>query len=284
MTQSVTRTWLITGVSSGLGHSLAETVLARGDVVAGTVRTLKDKETFEAAAPDRALGFLLDVTDTKAVEQTVAAVEDATAGVDILVNNAGYCLVGAIEEASMTEIRAQFDVNVFGAIAVIQAVLPFMRRRRAGHIVNISSISGLAAWAGTGIYCASKFALEGATQTLAQEVGVLGIKVTNIEPGGIRTDFAGRSLAHTDRIIDDYNSTAHDSRRIIAEHLGHEPNDPKKVAQAVVKIVDSPHPPLHLLLGHDAMYYVGKSLGAFQSEMAEWSSLTFDTGFDESND
>lgn len=284
MTQSVTRTWLITGVSSGLGRSLAETALARGDVVAGTVRTLKDKEAFEAAAPDRALGFLLDVTDTKAVEQTVAAVEDATAGVDILVNNAGYCLVGAVEEASMTEIRAQFDVNVFGAIAVIQAVLPFMRGRRAGHIVNISSISGLAAWAGTGIYCASKFALEGVTQTLAQEVGVLGIKVTNIEPGGIRTDFAGRSLAHTDRIIDDYNDTAHDSRRIIAEHLGHEPNDPKKVAQAVLKIVDSEHPPLHLLLGSDAMYYVGKSLGAFQSEMAEWSSLTFDTGFDESND
>jgi len=284
MTQSVTRTWLITGVSSGLGRSLAETALARGDVVAGTVRTLKDKEAFEAAAPDRALGFLLDVTDTKAVEQTVAAVEDTTGGVDILVNNAGYCLVGAVEEASMAEIRAQFDVNVFGAIAVIQAVLPFMRGRRAGHIVNISSISGLAAWAGTGIYCASKFALEGATQTLAQEVGVLGIKVTNIEPGGIRTDFAGRSLAHTDRIIDDYNDTAHDSRRIIAEHLGHEPNDPKKVAQAVLKIVDSEHPPLHLLLGNDAMYYVGKSLGAFQSEMAEWSSLTFDTGFDESND
>ena len=283
MTQSVPRTWLITGVSSGLGQTLAEAALAHGDVVAGTVRTLEDKEPFEAIAPGRALGFLLDVTDTNAVEQTVAAVEEATAGIDILVNNAGYCLVGAVEEASMSEIRAQFDVNVFGAIAVIQAILPFMRGRHAGHIVNISSISGLAGWAGTGIYCASKFALEGVTQTLAQEVGVLGIKVTNIEPGGMRTDFAGRSLTHADRIIDDYDTTAHNSRRILAEHLGHEPSDPEKVAQAILKIVDSEPPPLHLLLGADAMFYIGKSLGAFQSEMAEWSALTFDTSFDEDN-
>ncbi len=278
------KTWLITGVSSGLGRALAEAALARGDRVAGTVRREADRTRFEALAPERALGALLDVTDQAAIKAVVTSVEERTGGIDILVNNAGYGLVAAIEEARPSEIRAQFDVNVFGAIAMIQAVLPFMRARRKGHIVNITSVSGLATWVGTGIYCASKFALEAIGETLASEVAPLGLKVTNVEPGGLRTDFTGRSLVETDTLIADYEATAHESRRTIAAHRGHEPGDPHKAAAAILTAVDSDDPPLHLLLGSDAMLYAGTKLGALQAELAKWAPLTFSIDCDDQDD
>ncbi len=273
--------WLITGVSAGLGKALARAALDRGDKVAGTVRSPEALAAFEALAPHRAFGVLLDVTDEARIHDVAAKAELATGGLDVLVNNAGYGLVGAVEEASLAETRAQFEVNVFAPLAMMQAVLPFMRKRRAGRIVNITSVSGVATWAGTGVYCASKFALEGLAQTLAQEVAELGIKVINVEPGGMRTDYAGRSLHQTRRIIDDYDGAARQARRILAEHGGHESGDPARVAQAILTVVDAETPPLQLLLGADAMHYATRQLARFQAEIGEWAALTMSTGFEE---
>lgn len=274
------RKWWITGVSSGLGQAIAAAALARGDIIAGTVRRDADLNAFEAQAPGRAFGFLLDVTDGAAVRETAAAVEERVGGIDVLVNNAGYGLIGAIEEASADEIRAQFDVNVFGAIGVIQSVLPFMRERRSGHILNVTSVSGLAPWRGTGIYGATKYALECIGQTLAEEVRPLGIKVTNVAPGGLRTDFATRSLTVCKAEIADYEPTAHLARNILSGHGGSEGGDPAKAALAVLKAVDTEEPPLHLLLGADALHYVGRKLGAFHAEIADWAPVTLSIGYD----
>ncbi len=273
--------WLITGVGSGLGKALAAAALARGDRVAGTARKPQDVAAFEASAPGRAFGYRLELTDASATGKVAAAAEAALGGIDVLVNNAGYGLVGAVEEASLSEIRAQFEVNVFAPIALIQAVLPAMRARRAGRIINISSVSGVATWAGTGIYCGSKYALEGVTQTLAQEVAELGIKVTNIEPGGMRTDYAGRSLRQTERVIDDYDGPARDARRILAAHGGHEPGDPARIAAAILKVADAETPPLQLLLGADAMLYATRDMARFQAEMGQWAAVSLSTAFPE---
>ncbi|MDR3507567.1 MAG: oxidoreductase [Caulobacteraceae bacterium] len=274
--------WFITGVSAGLGAALARAALDRGDKVAGAVRKAADLAAFEALAPGRALGFQLDITDEAAVHDAVAKAEAAMGGgIDILVNNAGYGIVGAVEETSLAETRAQFEVNVFGALAAMQAVLPFMRARRAGHIINVTSVSGLASWAGTGVYCASKFALEGLSETLAQEVAELGIKVTNVEPGGMRTDYAGRSLVLADKLIPDYDGLARQAKIILGDHAGHEPGDPAKVAAAILKIAALDAPPLHLLLGADAMFYATRKLGQLQAEIGQWAPLTLSTAFDE---
>ena len=281
MSESHTRIWWITGVSSGLGRAVAMAALRLGDHVAGTLRREEDRIAFEALAPGLAHGYLLDVTDHDAVHDTAKRIETDLGPIDILVNNAGYGLVGAIEEASMAEIRAQFDVNFFGAVAVIQAALPSMRARRAGRIINITSVSGLAPWLGTGIYGASKFAMECIGQTLAEEVGPLGIKVTNVEPGGLRTEFAGGSMSFTAREIEDYEATAHEARRIFTDHAGNEPGDPVKAAAAILHIAEAEEPPLHLLLGADALFYVGRKLGAFHAETARWAQLSLSTGFDE---
>ena len=273
--------WLITGVGSGLGRALAGAALARGDAVAGTVRAMADMAAFEAVAPGRTRGFRLDLADGAAIAAVAREAEDALGGVDVLVNNAGYGLVGAIEEASPDEIKAQFEVNVFGPLALIRAVLPAMRARRAGHIINITSVSGVATWAGTGVYCASKFALEGAALTLADEVAELGIKVTNIEPGGMRTDYSGRSLRHAAKTIDDYASVAHAARRILADHSGHEPGDPAKVAAAILKVVDAENPPRQLLLGADAVLYATRHMARFQAELGAWAPVSLSSGFAE---
>ena len=273
--------WLITGVGSGLGKALAAAALARGDRVAGTVRTAEAAAAFEALGPGCAFGFQLDLADTAAVGAVVAAAEAALGGVGVLVNNAGYGLIGAVEEASADEVARQFAVNVFGPLAAIQAALPFMRARRAGHIVNITSVSGHAAWAGTGIYCASKFALEGLGETLAQELAPLGIKVTNVAPGGLRTDYAARSMTVTERSIDDYGDTAHLSRRLLEAGAGSEKGDPARAAQAILKLADSEAPPLRLFLGTDALHYATRKYGQVQTEIGEWIELTTSIAFPE---
>jgi NAD(P)-dependent dehydrogenase (short-subunit alcohol dehydrogenase family) len=279
LNQSV-KTWVITGVSSGFGQALAQTVLARGDRVAGTVRTAAAKTAFEALAPGHAAGYLLDVTDEAAVHRTITAIEHEVGPIDVLINNAGYGLEGSVEATSLAEMRAMFDVNLFGAVAVLQAALPFMRARRAGHIVNITSMGGLSTWPGIGAYCSSKFALEGLSETLAQELAPLGIGLTIVEPGGFRTDFAGRSLAHAARTIDDYEQTAGNSRRILAEHGGHEPGDPHKAARAIIGAIEAERPPLHLLLGPDALLHVGEKLGRLVEEIGRWAVVSATTGFD----
>jgi len=271
--------WFITGVSSGLGRALAAAVLDAGDRVAGTVRSDGAKREFEAFAPGRAHGFVLDVRETAAIGETVRAAE-SLGGIDVLVNNAGYGLVGAVEEVSLAEARAQFDVNLFGPLALIQAVLPAMRQRGAGVIVNITSVSGLATWQGTGIYCASKFALEAVGETLAEEVAGLGIKVINVEPGGMRTDYASRSLTRAERKIAAYESTAHQSERILANHAGHESGDPAKMARAILAVARMDKPPRNLLLGADAVHYATRRMGALLAEIGHWAPLTLDTKFD----
>jgi len=270
---------MITGVSSGFGRAVAEAALALGDIVIGTVRTQDAKAAFEAIAPGRAVATILDVTDEAAVHAAVSAAEARTGGIDILVNNAGYGLVGGVEEASMAEIRAQFEVNVFGAIAVLQAILPFMRTRRAGRILNITSVSGLVGWPSLGIYSGSKFALEGICETLAQEVAPLGIKITMIEPGGFRTQFSKGSRVRTARTIDVYDATVGQSRRILADHAGHEKGDPAKAAQAILKIAAESAPPLRLLLGADALGHVDLKFAAQNAEIDAWRGLSQSTDF-----
>src|SRR5258708_23446323 len=223
--------WLITGVSGGLGREIARAALARGDTVAGTVRRAEDQAAFDALAPGRAHGLQLDLARAA---DAAAAVQGATrmlGSIDVLVNNAGYGVVGAVEEASLEEVGAQFEVNVFAAVAMIQAVLPAMRARRAGRIVNITSVSGIAVWAGTGVYCASKHALEAIGETLADEVAPLGVKVINVAPGGMRTDYAGRSLVRSTARIDAYDEgPAHQAETILADHAGGEGGEPAKGA------------------------------------------------------
>lgn len=272
--------WLITGVSSGLGAALARAALARGDWVAGTVRREADRAAFEALAPGRALGRVLDVTDTPALTAAVAAAEAASGGLDVLVNNAGLGLTGAVEETSLDEARAQFEVHLFAPLAAIKAMLPAMRARRAGRIINITSVSGLATWAGTGVYCASKFALEGLAETLGQEVAELGIRVTNVAPGGMRTDYAGRSLAAAAQRIEDYDGLARQAGIILAEHAGHEPGDPDRVAAAILRLADHPDPPAHLVLGADALGYAEQRMARLRAEMAAWREVALGVGFD----
>ncbi|HEX7759027.1 MAG TPA: oxidoreductase [Caulobacteraceae bacterium] len=272
------RAWFITGVSSGLGLALAKAVLAAGDTVTGTVRRESDRTAFEALDPERAIGLILDVRDEDAVHAAVHAAQARMGRIDVLVNNAGYGLIGTLEETSLAEMRAQFDVNVFGALCVIQAALPDMRARRAGTILTVTSVSGLAAWGGTALYCASKFALEGATQCLAQEVAELGIKVINIAPGGLRTDFAGRSLVQTQRSLDDYEGAGHFPRRVLSQGAGHENGDPAKAAAAILKILEAEVAPMHLLLGADAVHYATRSAGQLQHDLGEWIGLTTSIG------
>lgn len=276
----MTKTWLITGVSGGLGREIAQAALARGDIVVGTARKPEAADVFEALAPGRAHALVLDVTDEVAVGLGVAAAEALTGGIDILVNNAGYGLVGAVEEASLAEVRAQFETNVLGPLSMLKAVLPAMRARRSGRIINITSVSGLAAWAGTGVYCASKWALEGLTQTLAAEVAELGIKVVNVAPGGLRTDFASGSKTIVKTKIADYDGLARDAERIMADHAGHEPGDPAKAALAILSIADVDDPPLHLLLGEDALKYAGYAAAALQADIDAWKATTLSIGFD----
>ncbi len=273
------KAWMITGVSSGFGRAVAEAALGRGDTVVGTVRNETARAAFAALAPGHSLGMLLDVTDEAAVHATVKAAEEATGGIDIVLNNAGYGLVGAVEEATMAEIRAQFEVNVFGAVAVLQAVLPYMRARRAGRLINITSVSGLVGWPSLGIYSGSKFALEGICETLALEVAPLGIKVSMIEPGGFRTEFAKGSRIWTERLIEDYDPTVGQSRRILKEHAGHEIGDPAKVAAAILTVADAAEPPLRLLLGSDALGYMTDKMAQQKAEIEAWIQVTRGTDF-----
>ncbi|HPG88627.1 MAG TPA: oxidoreductase [Hyphomicrobium sp.] len=273
--------WVITGVSTGFGRALAEAVLAKGDSVTGTVRNDNAKQEFERLKPGSATAVLLDVTDAAAVHRVIKDIASVSGGIDVLVNNAGYGFEGAIEEATLDQVRHQFEVNVFGAVSVIQAALPDMRRRKSGHIVNITSMGGLAAFPGVGIYNGSKYALEGISQALAKEVQPLGIKVTIVEPGSFRTDWAGRSMVHVETKIADYEATAGTFRKSLAQRNGKQAGDPRKAAEAIIAAVEAEQPPLHLLLGPDALRLVGEKLGALQSEILKWAPLSGSTNFDD---
>ena len=271
--------WLITGVGAGLGKALAAQALARGDSVAGTARDAAVLKSFEQAAPGRAFGFQLDLRDDTQIVEVGTAAETALGGIDILVNNAGYGLVGAVEESSAAEVRDQFQVNVFGQLGMLRAVLPFMRARRAGLVINITSVSGLATWAGTGVYCASKFAMEAIGRTLAAEVAEFGIRVMNVAPGGMRTDYAGRSLIATAHEFPDYDGVARQAKLLLTSHAGGEAGDPDAVARAITNAMDAESPPLNLLLGADALHYATDEIARLQAEIEAWKHVTLSTAF-----
>ncbi|NVH71806.1 SDR family NAD(P)-dependent oxidoreductase [Paraburkholderia sp. JPY432] len=273
--------WFITGVSSGFGRSLAEAVLARGDKVVGTVRNETQIASFENLAPGRAHGLLLDVTDAAAVPRAVGQALERTGAIDILVNNAGYGLFGALEEVSDAQARQLFDTNVFGTVNVIRAVLPHFRARKRGHIVNFSSVAGVIGIAGCSFYCASKHAVEGLSESLAQELQPFGIGVTLVEPGGFRTNFAGGSLKWSENELPDYSETVGQIRRYMSSYHGTQAGDPAKAAEAIVRAVSADAPPLRLPLGPDAVDVVRKKLASVQDNLETWLEVSSSTNFDQ---
>jgi len=277
---AASRVWLITGVSSGFGRQLAQAALARGDVVAGTLRQPAQLAAFEALAPGRARAYCLDVTDTAAVERVVAQIAQDTGRIDVVVNNAGYGLVGMAEEVSETEARQLLDTNFFGPLAVVRAALRQLRAQRSGHIVNISSLAGSLGIAGMALYSASKFALEGLSEAMAGEVGPFGIHVTIVEPGGFRTDFAGRSIGRSECVIADYADTpAAKVRAMLEQYHGHQAGDPAKAARAILQLVDSPAPPLRLALGPDALARLRSRLADVAKDYDAWQAVSESTNF-----
>ena len=279
MTDTNARIFFITGVSTGFGRALAMAALERGHDVVGTVRSEAARAAFAALRPGHAHGVLLDVTDDEEVVNVVRRVEHEIGPIDVLVNNAGYGHEGTIEESSMDDLRRQFAVNVFGAIAVTKAVLPSMRRRRHGHIVNITSMGGIATFPGLGLYHGSKFALEGLSETLGKEVKAFGIAVTAVEPGAFRTDWLGRSMVRAARTIPDYDATYGPIRAAREARNGRQLGDPAKAADAILRLVESPDPPAHLPLGPDAVQSIGDKLGTLQAEMAAWKDVSLATNF-----
>ncbi|QRF57597.1 oxidoreductase [Variovorax sp. UC122_21] len=273
------RTWFITGVSTGFGRALAQEALAAGHRVIGTLRDETARAAFDALQPGRSFGRLLDVTRHDEVERVVAEVEAGIGAIDVLVNNAGYGHEGTLEESSLDEVRRQFEVNVFGAVAVARAVLPFMRARRRGHILNITSMGGIVTFPGLGIYHGSKFALEGLSEALGKEVAGFGIHVTAVEPGGFRTDWAGRSMVRAPQTIADYEPVLGPVRAARLARSGKQAGDPVKAARAMLRIVEAPKPPAHLLLGSDAVKAVHEKLAALQAELRAWESLSLSTDF-----
>lgn len=271
------KTLLITGVSSGFGRALARKALAAGHRVVGTVRSRETQSAFDALHAGNAVSRVLDVTDFNAIPAAVAEIEASVGPVDVLVNNAGYGHEGVMEESSLDDMRRQFDVNVFGAVAMMKAVLPFMRQRRRGHIINITSMGGHITLPGISYYCGSKFALEGISETLGKEVKALGIAVTAVAPGSFRTDWAGRSMVRAPRSIGDYDALFDPIRAAREARSGQQPGDPDKAAAAMMRLIDSDSPPAHLLLGSDAVTLVRDKLAALSAEIAEWEAVSRST-------
>lgn len=268
---------LITGVSSGFGRALAQEALAAGHKVVGTVRSVEAKREFEALSANDAFGRVLDVTDFDAIDGIVAEIEATVGPVDVLVNNAGYGHEGVMEESPLSEMRRQFDVNVFGAVAMMKAVLPFMRARRSGHILNVTSMGGYITMPGISYYCGSKFALEGISEALGKEVKPLGIAVTAVAPGSFRTDWAGRSMTRTSRSIPDYDAIFDPIRKAREEKSGKQLGDPQKAARAMLAAISADDPPAHLLLGSDALGLVRDKLSKLEDEIRAWESVTVST-------
>jgi NAD(P)-dependent dehydrogenase (short-subunit alcohol dehydrogenase family) len=271
------RTFLISGVSTGFGRAFAVGTRQAGHTVAGTVRHRRDAEIFRAVEPKRAHPYVLDVTDDLGVIRVVDDVESTVGPIDVLISNAGYGHEGLIEELTMQQLRDQFAVNVFGAVAVIKAVLPHMRSRLAGHIFTVTSMGGLITFPGLGFYHGSKYALEGITETLGKEVAGLGTHVTAIEPGGFRTDWAGRSMVRAKRSIADYDAVFEPLRANRARGSGHQLGDPAKAAQAMLRILDLPDPPAHLTLGSDALRLVAAGRAAVTADLRRWEQLSRST-------
>lgn len=248
-----TKVWFITGVSTGFGAALADLLLQKGDKVAATFRKPEQAEDFTQKTGVNGRGFVCDVSNEAQVQQAVQDAIHHFGQLDVVVNNAGYGSLGSIEEIDDAEVQRQFDVNVFGPLRVLRAVLPSLRKQKSGHILNITSIGGLRAFPGVGIYNGSKFALEAIGESLAQQVAPLGIKVTNIEPSGFRTEWAGGSATYVDTKIEDYQATVGENLKGLQKASGNQPGDPERAAQIMYNLVREENPPLHLPLGKAAV-------------------------------
>ena len=273
--------WFITGCSTGLGRALAEAVLKHGHRAAVTARNPARIEDIVARYPKTSLAGQLDVANYGQVKQATAAAEKAFGSIDVLVNNAGYGYLAAVEEGEEQKFRDMFETNFFGLAAVIRRVLPGMRERGRGHIVNISSVGGLLGNPGAGYYNASKFAVEGLSEALAKEVEPFGIRVTVVEPGPFRTDWAGRSLKQVRDPIDAYAKTSGARRAQISGYSGKQPGDPARAAQAIIQIVESPAPPMNLVLGKDGLKRVRDKLDKFSNSLRQWEAVTVGADFPE---
>jgi NAD(P)-dependent dehydrogenase (short-subunit alcohol dehydrogenase family) len=275
------KVWFLTGASRGFGLEIARKILSQGDRVVATARRAGQIAANFPDAGDALLAVDLDVTNGDQAAQAVQAAVDKFGRIDVLVNNAGRGLLGAVEEASDASVRAVYEVNVFGALTVQRAVLPVMRRQRSGHIINISSVGGLQGSAGWGIYCSTKFAVEGFSEALAQEVKPLGIAVTIVEPGYFRTDFLdASSLGTEETVIADYEATA-GATRAHAQDVNHtQPGDPVKAAAAIVDIAAVAEPPLHLLLGSDCVAAVQHKTQRLLTDIETWRAVSTSTDHD----
>jgi NAD(P)-dependent dehydrogenase (short-subunit alcohol dehydrogenase family) len=271
--------WLITGCSTGFGRELAKEVLGRGWRCVVTARNPAQVEEIAAAHGERAVVAALDVTKRQQIEETVRVAMSAFGRIDVLVNNAGYGYFAAIEEGEDDAVRAMFETNVFGLVDMTKAVLPILRAQRDGTIINISSIGGLASYAATGYYHATKYAVEGLSESLALEVRPLGIQVLIVEPGPFRTNWAGASIKRSERQIDDYAATAGERRRASAERSGKQPGDPVRAAKAIIDVAMSEHPPLRLVLGKPALETARRKVESLRRDFDAWEATTLGADF-----
>jgi len=271
------KTFFITGVSSGFGRAIANAALHAGHQVVGTVRNAQAATVFDQQTQGRGHAKLLDVSEFDKVAPLAAEIEAEIGPVDVVVNNAGYGYEGIFEEAPFAEVQRQFDVNVFGAVAVMKGFVPYMRARRRGHIINITSMGGYITMPGIAYYCGSKFALEGISETLAKEMKGFGVSVTAVAPGSFRTDWAGRSMVRSERIISDYDGLFSPIRQARIDKSGKQLGDPDKAARAILALVDMPEPPVHLLLGSDALALVREKLQASLASLERNKALTLST-------
>lgn len=271
--------WFITGCSSGFGRALAETVLEQGGQVAATARNPQQLNDLKQQYGNRILVLSLDVTQLPDIQAAVNQTIATLGRIDVLVNNAGYGVFGAVEEVSDADIKRQFETNVYGSLNVTRAVLPHLRRQKSGYILNISSSGGFVGFPGAGIYCASKFALEGWSEALAKEVAPLGIHVMIVEPGAFRTSF-NRTLVAPDSAIEDYAATSGQMLQWLQQMDGQQPGDPRRAATAMIQAVNHANPPLRLLLGADVLAVVQSKLEAVAADLATWKDVSVNTTFD----
>jgi NAD(P)-dependent dehydrogenase (short-subunit alcohol dehydrogenase family) len=271
--------WFISGASSGLGKELAKQVLAAGYQVAIGARSTDDVADLVADYPETALALQLDVTRANEIVSAVADAKNRFGRIDVLVNNAGIGYFGSLEESDEEEVRRMFEINFFGLAKLTKEVLPVMRGQRSGHIINIASILGLVSYPAVGYYSATKFAVDGYSESLSKEVAPLGIKVTIIAPSNIRTDWAGRSAKETPAIIEDYQATAGAVKNHLRSISGKQDGDPVRMAKAIVKVVESENPPLRLLLGNDSFNEANAKLIAAKAEYDVWAETSINADF-----
>lgn len=278
------RTWLITGSSSGFGLALASAVLASNESVIATSRHLETLQILAEQYPETCRLIALDVTDSNQVKNAIAEGVAAFGRIDVVVNNAGYGLVGAFEELASEQITDNFNTNFFGALEVIRGVLPILRAQKSGHLVNMSAAAVIANYPGFSIYGASKWALEGLSESLAIELKPLGIRVTIVQPGPFRTNFIGESLQCAENHISDYDRTSGKFLQFLKKMEGQQPGDPAKAVQAIIAVVNAERPPLRLVLGKYANEKAQKSIITAENERAKWASIGLPTDFTSENE